>query len=133
MVRYTEEEMREKRRQIRERELADKSVRDRQKVQLIYILYLANVFLGISVLFGLVMAYNERGNTEEWLETHHVWLIRTFWIGLLYFTLSLLLTVAIIGMILFLMTLVWFVIRMVSGLQALNANRPIDNPHSWMF
>ena len=133
MGRYTEEEMREKRRQIREREHVELVLHDRQNVQLIYILYLANFLLVFSILAGLVMAYSQRGESERWLETHYTWLIRTFWIGLLYFLVSLLLVFVIVGGILMFATMIWFVIRMVRGLQALSVNRPIGNPYSWMF
>ena len=54
-------------------------------VKLIYILYLVGFVIGVSAVVGVVFAHVNRGQSDDWIETHYTYLIRTFWIGLLYF------------------------------------------------
>jgi uncharacterized membrane protein len=102
-------------------------------VQVIYILYLAGLVIGISGLVAIVLAYINRGKSEAWIETHYTWAIRTFWIGLLYALVSVLLMFVMIGFLLIFATAVWFIIRCVIGLQMVGRREPIRNPESWMI
>ncbi|MFU0503852.1 DUF4870 family protein [Pseudaminobacter sp. NGMCC 1.201702] len=102
-------------------------------VQVIYILYLAGLVIGISGLIGIVLAYFNRGKSEAWIETHYTWLIRTFWIGLLYATVSAVLLLLFIGVFLLFAVAVWFIARCIVGLQALSRGEPIAKPQSWFL
>ncbi|MDP2734227.1 MAG: hypothetical protein Q8O63_14165 [Hoeflea sp.] len=102
-------------------------------LQVIYILYLASFFIGISGIVGIVLAHLNRGKSEPWLETHYTWVIRTFWIGVLGALVSAVLFVVIIGMLTMLLVAIWIIVRTVIGLQKLGRNEPIDNPQSWML
>lgn len=102
-------------------------------VQVIYILYLASFVVGITGIAGVIIAYINRGKAGGWLESHYTFLIRTFWIGLLYGFISVLLTFVLIGVLLALATAVWFIARCVIGLQAVGRGEPIKNPESWML
>jgi uncharacterized membrane protein len=102
-------------------------------VQVIYILYLAGLVIGISGLVGIVIAYVNRGKAGGWVETHYTWAIRTFWIGLLYGVISILLMFVAIGFLLAFATAVWFIVRCIVGLQAVGRGEPIRNPESWMI
>lgn len=101
--------------------------------QVIYILYLAGLVIGISGIVGIVMAYINRGKAGGWVESHYTFLIRTFWIGLLYALVSVVLMFVLVGILLALATAVWFVARCIVGLQALGREEPIRNPQSWML
>jgi uncharacterized membrane protein len=101
-------------------------------VQVIYILYLAGLVIGVSMVVGIVIAYVNRGKAAGWVETHYTWLIRTFWIGLLFSLISGILMLAAIGFVLFFVVAVWFIARCVIGLQALGRGEPIKNPESWI-
>ena len=100
-------------------------------VLVVYILYLAGFFVGITPIIGLVLAYMNRGRAEPWLETHYTWAIRTFWIGVLYSLISVAFMIVGIGFLLMLGVAVWVIVRVIIGLQALNRNEPIRNPYSW--
>ena len=102
-------------------------------VQVIYILYLAGLVIGISGLIGIVLAYINRGKSEAWIETHYSWLIRTFWIGLLYAMISAVLLLLFIGVFLLFAVAVWFIARCIVGLQALSRGEPIAKPQSWFL
>jgi len=102
-------------------------------IQVIYILYLVSFVIGISALVGIVLAYMNRGKSETWIETHYTWAIRTFWIGILYALISMVLMVVGIGFLLLLAVAVWIVVRAVVGLQLVGRREPIKNPQSWML
>ncbi|WP_394690535.1 DUF4870 family protein [Hoeflea sp.] len=105
----------------------------RTNLQVIYILYLASFVIGLTGLIGIVLAYLNRGKSEPWLESHYTWAIRTFWIGLLGSFISFLLFFLVIGMFTIILVAIWFIVRIVVGLQKLGRNEPIDNPQSWLL
>ena len=100
-------------------------------VKLIYLLYLVSFVLGISGIVGVVFAYVNRGQSEDWIETHYTYLIRTFWIGLLYLLIALVLAVMIIGLLLPFAVAVWVIVRCVIGLQKVARREAISNPRTW--
>lgn len=102
-------------------------------IQVIYVLYLVSLVLGVTALVGIVLAYLNRGKSEEWIETHYTWAIRTFWIGLLFGFISMILMVVGIGFLLMFAVAIWAVVRIVIGLQQVSRNAPIKNPQSWML
>jgi uncharacterized membrane protein len=102
-------------------------------VMVIYILYLAGLVIGVSGLVGIVLAYVNRGKAGGFIESHYTWLIRTFWIGLLYALVSAVLMLFAIGFLLMFAVAVWFIVRCIIGLQALGRNEPIKNPESWII
>jgi uncharacterized membrane protein len=106
---------------------------DTSNVQLIYILYLVGIIVFITAVVGVIMAYVNRGKNGAWLDTHYTWLIRTFWIGLVYGLIGAVTTVIFVGIFIWLFAFVWFLVRMIKGLQALGRKEPIANPQSWMF
>ncbi len=101
--------------------------------QLVYILYFVSFAIGITVLVGLIMAYLNRGRAGENIDTHYTWLIRTFWIGLLYGAISFVLAFVLIGFLMMLAVVVWIVIRLVKGLQLLGRGEPIPDTQTWLF
>ena len=100
-------------------------------VQLVYGLYLLSFLIGISGLIGLVFAYLNRGKAGGWLDSHYTYAIRTFWIGLLYGFVSVILSLAVVGVLLAVLTVVWVVIRCIIGLQKAAAGEPIAKPETW--
>jgi uncharacterized membrane protein len=102
-------------------------------VTVIYILYLVSLVIGVGLLVGLVIAYINRGKAGGWVETHYTYLIRTFWIGLLYAVVSIVLMFVAIGFVLALATGIWFIARCVIGLQAAGRGEAVKNPESWLI
>lgn len=99
----------------------------------IYVLYLLGLVIGISALAGLVIAYINRGKAGTYVESHYTFLIRTFWIGLLYALVSVVLMIVGIGFLLMLAVAVWFIARCVIGMQALQRGEPVRDPQSWLL
>ena len=100
---------------------------------IIYVLYLAGFVLGVTPLIGLVMAYISNAEAEPWLQTHYRFQIRTWWMGLLFGVITLILTFVLIGFLLIPVVAVWYIIRCVKGLNALSKREAIEDPASWTF
>ena len=101
---------------------------------IVYILYFVGYFTGISALIGVIIAHIQAGEEPDpVMRSHYRFQIRTFWIGLLYLVIGGVLTIVVIGFAVLLWWFIWSLIRNVKGVLALNENRPIQNPTSWMF
>jgi uncharacterized membrane protein len=106
---------------------------NKQLALVVYILYLAAYFTGLTGLIGVIIAHVQVDSADELLRTHYRFQIRTFWIGLLYLVVGTILLFVVIGIAVLFWWFVWSLVRNVKGVLALNENRPIANPTSWMF
>ena len=102
-------------------------------VLLVYILYLAGLFLGITAVVGVVMAYIARDRAQGWVASHYEFQIRTFWLTLLYAAIGLVLSLVMIGIPVLRATFVWYIIRNVKGLIRASQDEPIPDPKSWLI
>jgi uncharacterized membrane protein len=98
---------------------------------LIYILYLVGLAAGLTTIVGVVMAYMAKGQGPEWLQSHYRNQINIFWKALAYFVVGAVLSVILIGFLVWLAATIWYIVRVVKGLQALSRNEAIANPASW--
>ena len=57
---------------------------DRALPAVVYALYILGLFHGITLIIGLIMAYVLRGEAGPVNASHYTWLIRTFWIALVW-------------------------------------------------
>ena len=105
----------------------------KSNLQAIYVLYLLGFIFAITTVIGVVMAYVNRGKAAPWLDSHYTWAIRTFWIALLYALISALFSLLVIGVLGFIATAVWMIVRCVIGLQKIGRGEPIANPQSWLI
>ena len=98
---------------------------------LIYILYLVGLVVGITSIVGVVMAYLNKDEAPEWLKTHYIFQIHTFWKGIVIGLAAILTTFILIGFLIGLALVVWWVIRCVKGMQAISRNQPVEDPRTW--
>ena len=101
--------------------------------QLIYILYLASLIIGITAVIGVIWAYVEKKDAAPWLQTHYVFLINTFWKGLLYLGIGVITSVIMVGFLVMIFAVIWLIIRCIKGLKTLNRKEPIADPRRWLF
>jgi uncharacterized membrane protein len=106
--------------------------RNVSNVNAIYYLYLASILVGVTVIVGVIMAYINRNNGSDWLDSHYTFQIRTFWIGLFYVVLSGVLTLVLIGFVLLALVLIWLVVRCLKGLKLAGRGEPVPNPKTWL-
>ncbi|WP_019894481.1 DUF4870 family protein [Hydrogenovibrio halophilus] len=102
---------------------------DTTLAKVVYILYFAGLFTGITAFIGLVMAYVKKGEADNpaWLTSHYRFQIHTFWFGLAYLIIgTVLMPVIMLGWLVFLWWLVWLIIRCVKGLTALDKGQQIE-------
>ena len=103
----------------------------RENVTLIYILYLVGLvpaFGLVPIIIGFVMAAINRDHAEPLLRSHYEYQFRQGLIGLAFVVISLALIVVLLGFLGFLLTAIWWIVRSVKGLLAINHHRPIGNP-----
>lgn len=101
--------------------------------KIVYILYLVGLVVGITSIIGVVMAYIYKGDAPNWLKDHYRWQIRTFWIGLLYSAIGLITSLILVGYLILLFVLVWYIVRCIKGLQCLDKRQPLPDSGSWLF
>ncbi len=102
--------------------------------QLVYILYTVNFIVPFTSIAGVIVAYVNRDEAAgTWLESHYRWQIGTFWIGLLFTVIGVITAFILIGFVILLATLAWYIARIVIGWQRWSKREPVRNPSSWFF
>lgn len=116
---------------------ASEEVTTEGTAKLVYILYLIGIVIGLTGVIGLIMAYVNRAEAPDWLNTHYQLQIRTFWIGsifgLLCFWLFNMNSNQFLGVPVLLFWLVWLILRCVKGLKFIGKKEAYPNPESWLF
>ena len=100
---------------------------------IVYILYLVGLAVGVTAIVGVVMAYVNRADAPEWVQTHYRFQIRTFWIGLLYALISLVTMIIVVGIFFGIFTFIWWIVRCVKGLKSLTQGAAYENPATWLW
>ncbi len=92
----------------------------------IYALYAASFFIGITAIVAIVMNYVKKEDMAgTFLESHFRWQIRTFWFGLLWGVLGGLTMLIVVGWFVLVANGIWIVYRIVKGWLRLNDNKPM--------
>ncbi|MEM7779474.1 MAG: hypothetical protein AAF697_03670 [Pseudomonadota bacterium] len=127
----------------------------------ISVLYLGGFVTGFSPIVGVILAHlwHSDGSAPEWEDTHFVYLITTFWVGILIHVLMLVVffgafsatvaddsysraggeppiafILAILGIVLFWgVAALWFCIRSVISIAKASSAKPITRPRTWLF
>lgn len=106
---------------------------DTTMAMVVYALFLASFVVGFTGIIGLVIAYIYRGKGPQWLDEHYRYQIRTFWIGVVYGLICLVLALIGIGFLLMLVLAVWMIIRCVKGFKGLQEKRAPLNVDTWLI
>lgn len=101
--------------------------------QIVYFLYLAAIVVPFASVVGVIMAYVNKGDGPDWMQSHYQFQIRTFWISLLLGIIGAALTTVVIGLVLLFALLIWYVLRCVKGLKYLDQNVEVPDPKTWMW
>lgn len=101
--------------------------------KIVYILYMAGLIVGLTGIVGVVIAYVQRNESADWLKSHFEFQIRTFWIGLIYIVVGSILTLILVGYLVFLFWVVWLIVRCVKGFLLIDKKLPHPNPQGWLF
>uniref|UniRef100_A0A486XVY1 Probable transmembrane protein n=1 Tax=Rheinheimera sp. BAL341 TaxID=1708203 RepID=A0A486XVY1_9GAMM len=101
--------------------------------KLVYILYLVGLVFGITGIIGVIVAYVNKGDGPDWLQSHYRFQIRTFWMGLVFFIVGGILLFVLVGWLVYLFWVVWLIIRCVKGLKALEQQQSLQDEKTWLF
>lgn len=101
--------------------------------KIVYILYLLGLLTGLTPIVGVILAYVYRDDAPDWVRTHYVFQIRTFWFMLLFCVIAGILTVILVGFFLLFLLTIWWVVRAVKGLKYLLEQKPYPDPQTLLF
>ncbi len=99
----------------------------------VWVLYILGYLTGITMLVGLIIAYVKRSELSGTpYESHMTSAIRTFWIGLIFGIIGIVLTFVGIGILILGVLAVWQLFRIIRGLIRAIDGRPIEDPAGWL-
>jgi uncharacterized membrane protein len=117
---------------------------DRTLPAVTYALYLLAFATGFTAIIGVIVAYANQGAAGPQMRTHYTFLIRTFWIGLVWcliagmtlgvgIPLSFILIgipLLILAKVMFGLGAVWYGLRCIVGVIYLAQEEPYPRPHA---
>jgi len=92
---------------------------DRTLAVVAYALHLFGAIAGIPSIVALIINYVKRDGYDELFDSHHAWMIRSFWWALVWFVIGIITSFILIGFAICFLAWVWYVYRHVRGLIAL--------------
>jgi uncharacterized membrane protein len=88
----------------------------KQIAMVVYGLQALSFFWGLPALVGVIINYVKRDDARGTVyESHFDWQIRTFWWGLLWAVLGVLLAVVLVGFVVMAVSWLWMLYRVVKG------------------
>ncbi len=108
--------------------VADEVIQKTKNVALVvYVLYALSFLYGITAIAGVVIAYVKRDDVRgTWLESHFAWQIRTFWWGIAWTVVGVVLALVGVGFLILLAVWIWAIYRVVKGWLRLNDAREVS-------
>ena len=101
--------------------------------KIVYFLYLGAIVFGVLAIAGVIIAYVSRKDAAAWAADHYRFQIRTFWIGLLYGAVGVATTFILVGWLVLIAALIWWIVRTVKGLQYLGQSEPYPKVTTWLW
>jgi uncharacterized membrane protein len=99
---------------------------ERAFVLLTYVLHLLGAAVGFTSIIGLILNYVRRDQFGPPLDSHHRWMISSFWWALLWSVLGcLMLWAKPLAWVIFGVVWLWYIYRHVRGLIALANGEPM--------
>jgi uncharacterized membrane protein len=98
---------------------------DRTLAVVAYALHLFGAVVGIPSIVGLIVNYVKRDGYDELFDSHHAWMIRSFWWVILWCVLGIVTFVIGVGIAILFLVWLWYVYRHVRGLIALINGEPM--------
>jgi uncharacterized membrane protein len=91
----------------------------------LFILGLIPAFGLVTSIIGVVIAYVNKDDSDNWLQSHYRYQIRTFWLSILISAVGWILVTIFIGYFILLIWLFWLIIRCAKGMKNLDQNLAI--------
>ena len=107
---------------------------DKTMPLVVYVLYLvALLTVGATAVVGVILAYVSKAAAPEWMLSHYVFQIRTFWLSLLFSIIGAILLPIGIGFVILPAVGVWVAVRCILGLSRLTKGQAYPTPRNWMI
>lgn len=92
----------------------------------VYALYAASLVVGVTAIVGIIVCHVKRDDVAgTWLDSHFRWQMRTFWFGLAWAAVGMVLMVIMIGWVVLTAVYIWFIYRIVKGWLRLYEDKPM--------
>ncbi|WP_425363023.1 DUF4870 family protein [Candidatus Tisiphia endosymbiont of Hybos culiciformis] len=91
----------------------------RPNLVVVYILFLCGIVAPLLPIIGAVFSYINKDIKNKYLASHYIFIWRTFWMGFVGIMISMITTIILIGSVLYLCLLVWFILRIAMGFKYL--------------
>lgn len=98
---------------------------ERTVVLVAYVLHLVGAVAGVTSIVGLILNYVRRNTSGGIYESHHHWMIGSFWWAILWVILGFVTLWIGIGVVILCVVWVWYLYRHVRGLIAFLNGEPI--------
>lgn len=100
---------------------------ERSTLLITYILHsLAPFTGGLTGLIAAIISHIKVRETQNaFIRSHHGWLIRTFWSGLLWLAIAYALMILLVGYLVYAVAAVWWLYRTIRGFVNYNERRPL--------
>jgi uncharacterized membrane protein len=93
---------------------------------IVYALQAAAFLVGLTYIAAAIVNYIKRPEVAGTLyESHFNWQIRTFWWGLLWTAIGIVLSFLLVGFAVLFVVWIWAIYRVVKGFLKLNDNQPV--------
>lgn len=99
---------------------------ERNILVIAYALHALALVTGLSAIAGVIVNHIKINETQSpFVRSHHSWLIRTFWWGLLWSVVCTALVWLLIGVFGYFILAVWWIYRIVRGVLAYTERKPM--------
>ena len=105
----------------------------KKNLVIVYLLYLCGIIAPLLLIIGTVFTYINKDTKDTILSSHYLFLYRTFWIGATMLLISVITTIIFVGIIIYALLFIWFIIRVGFGFRCLMNNYPHPNPLTFMI
>ncbi|HEY0719898.1 MAG TPA: hypothetical protein VGE50_01465 [Gammaproteobacteria bacterium] len=106
--------------------MTEKEGSARNIATLVYALQAASFLVLITIIVAIVINYVKLEDVRGTLaESHFRWQIRTFWFGLLWSVVGMILLLILIGYFVLVANCIWVIYRIVKGWLRLNDGKPM--------
>jgi uncharacterized membrane protein len=93
----------------------------------VYVLQALSFLWGVTAIVGVVINYIKREDARGTVyESHFDWQIRTFWWGLLWGVIGLLLAIVMVGFVVMFVAWIWMIYRVVKGWLKLTEGKSVQ-------
>lgn len=110
--------------------MTDSTESERNTLLIAYILHALSLpTVGLTSIIATIINHIKVNETQnEFIRSHHRWLIRTFWFGVIWYLVCGALSWIVIGLLGFIPLAIWWIYRIVRGILNFVDKKPMPLP-----